>query len=144
MSQKSNADGEPKVLFLEDKLHEEFGAGSARVICPITDPFVRHHGALGSFVRLYLKDLTNIDSVLAYCKSLPEVEIEPNAVIGSRKLEHDLSKVKDHPLRSHGGLSEQAIPLIMHKRTSNAAKAVAAAKQWRNYDIFELVLNGSR
>ncbi|KAE8553238.1 hypothetical protein TMatcc_007328 [Talaromyces marneffei ATCC 18224] len=135
MSQKSNADGEPKVLFLEDKLHEEFGAGSARVICPITDPFVRHHGALGSFVRLYLKDLTNIDSVLAYCKSLPEVEIE---------LEHDLSKVKDHPLRSHGGLSEQAIPLIMHKRTSNAAKAVAAAKQWRNYDIFELVLNGSR
>jgi phosphonoacetate hydrolase len=169
MSQKSNADGEANVLFLEDKLYEEFGDGSARVICPITDPFVRHHGALGSFVRVYLKDLTKLDSVLAYCKSLPEVEVavsgkeaaeryempldregdiviisKSNAVIGSRKSEHDLSKVKDHPLRSHGGLSEQGIPVITNKRINSDAKAAAAARQWRNYDIFDLVLNWSR
>lgn len=169
MSQKSNAQGEPNVLFLEDKLYDEFGAGSARVICPITDPFVRHHGALGSFVRVYLKDLAKLDSVLAYCESLPEVEVavsgkeaaekyempldregdivvisKPDTVIGSRKSEHDLSQVTDHPLRSHGGLSEQAIPIIMSKRINDTAKAVAAAKQWRNYDIFDLVLNWSR
>lgn len=169
MSQKSNADGEPNVLFLEDKLYEEFGPGSARVVCPITDPFVRHHGALGSFVRIYLKNLENLDSVLAYCKSLPEVEVavsgkeaaekyempldregdivvisKPNAVIGSRKSEHDLSEVKDHPLRSHGGLSEQAIPVIMNKRINNTAETVAAARQWRNYDIFDLVLNWAK
>ncbi|EED17955.1 conserved hypothetical protein [Talaromyces stipitatus ATCC 10500] len=169
MSRKSNADGEPNVLFLEDKLHEKFGARSARVICPITDPFVRHHGALGSFVRVYLKDLTTLGSTLAYCKSLPEIEVaitgkeaaeiynmpldregdivvvsKPEAVIGTRKSEHDLSKVRDYTLRSHGGLSEQDIPIIMNKRFSNEARAASAARTWRNFDVFDLTLNWSR
>jgi phosphonoacetate hydrolase len=166
MSQKSNAAGEPNVLFLEDRLNEEFGASASRVICPITDPFVRHHGALGSFVRVYLKDLTRLNSMLAYCKSLPEVEVavsgktaaetydmpldregdivvisKPDAVIGSRKSEHDLSKVKDHPLRSHGGLSEQDIPVIVSKPVHIPEND--QTRNWRNYDIFDLVLNGS-
>jgi phosphonoacetate hydrolase len=166
MSQKSNAAGEPNVLFLEDRLNEKFGASASRVICPITDPFVRHHGALGSFVRVYLKDLTRLTSMLAYCKSLPQVEVavsgktaaetydmpldreadivvisKPDAVIGSRKSEHDLSKVKDHPLRSHGGLSEQDIPVIVSKPVHIPEKA--QTRNWKNYDIFDLVLNGS-
>src|ERR1700693_4702722 len=53
MNDKALGDGRPHVLFLEDILNAQLGAGSVRVICPITDPFVRHHGALGSFVRLY-------------------------------------------------------------------------------------------
>jgi phosphonoacetate hydrolase len=53
MNDKALPDGRPHVLYLEDILNAHFGAGAARVICPITDPFVRHHGALGSFVRVY-------------------------------------------------------------------------------------------
>ena len=55
MNDKALPDGRPHVLFLEDLLNAQFGAGAVRVICPITDPFVRHHGALGSFVRVYRK-----------------------------------------------------------------------------------------
>jgi phosphonoacetate hydrolase len=53
MNDKALPDGRSHVLYLEDILNAHFGAGAARVICPITDPFVRHHGALGSFVRVY-------------------------------------------------------------------------------------------
>jgi phosphonoacetate hydrolase len=55
MNDKALSDGRPHVLYLEDILNAHFGAGAVRVICPITDPFVRHHGALGSFVRVYRK-----------------------------------------------------------------------------------------
>ena len=48
------------MIFLEDELNRRFGAGAVRVICPITDPFVRHHGALGSFVRVYARDRREI------------------------------------------------------------------------------------
>ncbi|KAI2703862.1 hypothetical protein CBS147317_5155 [Penicillium roqueforti] len=164
MSQKSNELGEPNVLFLEEVLNAEFGPNASRVICPITDPFVRHHGALGSFVRVYLKDITQLGSMISFCESLPDVEValsgedaaprydmpldregdivvisKPHAVIGSCKANHDLSNLKDHPLRSHGGLSEQEIPLIMSKPANNGSKA--KAKDWRNYDVFDLVLN---
>ncbi|KAJ6081573.1 hypothetical protein N7499_006447 [Penicillium canescens] len=164
MSQKSNQAREPNVLFLEEVLNSKFGPDASRVICPITDPFVRHHGALGSFVRVYLKDITLLDEMALFCQSLPEVEIslsgrdaaqkyempldregdivvisKVNAVIGSTKANHDLSNLKDHPLRSHGGLSEQDIPVIMSKPLSNTNTGVT--KGWRNYDIFDLVLN---
>ncbi|KAJ5748741.1 uncharacterized protein N7511_010437 [Penicillium nucicola] len=167
MSQKSNQSGEPNVLFLEEVLNSRFGTHASRVICPITDPFVRHHGALGSFVRVYLKNITQIDEMIRFCESLPEVEISLNgrdaaqkyempldregdivviskehAVIGSTKANHDLSNLKDHPLRSHGGLSEQDVPVITSKPIRNTSSGVA--KSWRNYDIFDLVLNWSR
>ena len=168
MSQKSNQNGEPNILFLEDRLNEGFGDGLARVICPITDPFVHHHGSLGLFVRVYFRDIAKLDSALTYCESLPEVEValsgqdaaeryemplgregdivvisKADAVIGSRRSEHDLSKVKDHPLRSHGGLSEQLVPIIMNKRINIESEAVFRTRLWRNYDIFDLVLNWS-
>ncbi|KAJ6104605.1 hypothetical protein N7523_010925 [Penicillium sp. IBT 18751x] len=164
MSQKSNEAGEPNVLFLEEALNEKFGAEASRVICPITDPFVRHHGALGSFVRVYLKDPAQLQPMLSHCCALPEVEealtgedaarkyempldregdivviSKSHTVIGSKKADHDLSNVKDHPLRSHGGLSEQDIPVIVSK--PRLPTNAAPAKQWRNYDVFDLVLN---
>jgi phosphonoacetate hydrolase len=171
MSAKCGKDGKkPEILFLEDALNEKFGLKCARVICPITDPFVKHHGALGSFVRVYLNK--GIDSkreqlrdMVDFCKSLPNVEqvfdaetaandlelpldregdfvviSTKNAVIGSRRDEHDLSSIGDHPLRSHGGLSEQRIPVLLSRPVMDYEKS-GAKKDWRNYDVFDLVLN---
>ncbi|KAJ5724689.1 hypothetical protein N7493_006417 [Penicillium malachiteum] len=164
LSRKSNELGEPNVLLFEETLNSKFGLKATRVICPIMDPFVRHHGALRSFVRVYLKDITNLDAMLAFCQSLPEVEealgredaatkydmpfdreadivviSKAHVVLGSKASDHDLSKVKDRPLRSHGGLSEQHIPVLTSKPVKN--KETALQKSWRNYDIFDLVLN---
>src|SRR5204863_4285546 len=74
MNDKALADGRPHVLFLEDILNAEFGAGSVRVICPITDPFVRHHGALGSFVRVYRKNGVTLATLAHAVRALPGVD----------------------------------------------------------------------
>jgi phosphonoacetate hydrolase len=166
MSDKANEDGSPNVLFLEDALEKKFtkSKGFVRVICPITDPFVKHHGALGGLVRLYIYDKSVDDKqILEFCQSLPQVKLaltgkeaaakfempleregdfviiaKSNAVIGTRSEEHDLSNLKGHRLRSHGGLSEQAIPLL---RSSPIRRAPEPGKSWRNFDIFDLALN---
>ena len=164
MSDKANPDGSPNVLFLEDALAAKWGTGKARVICPITDPFVKHHGALGGFVRVYVTRKDDIDDMIQFCEALPQVEVamgsqeaseqfelrldregdivviaKKNAVVGSRADEHDLSNVTDHRLRSHGALAEQGIPLLM-SRPSKGCHA-AESRQWRNFDIFDLLLN---
>lgn len=164
MSDKSNDDGSPNVLFLQDVLEAQWGQGCARVICPITDPFVRHHGALGSFVRVHVSDSSLIGPMIKLCKTLPEAEVVltgkdaaetfempldregsfvvvavQGAVIGSRKEEHDLSQLQGHRLRSHGGISEQDIPLLMSTPLRQDFKD--GKKSWRNFDIFDLVLN---
>lgn len=163
MSDKSNDDGTPNVLFVEEELDQKFGSGFARVICPITDPFVRHHGALGSFVRVYLNEKgADVEQVLDFCRSFSHVEMavdgataaekfetpldregdivlvaKKNAVLGSRKEEHALDNLRDHRLRSHGGLSEQQIPLLR----SLPVKGSVTEREWRNYDAFDLALN---
>src|SRR5215468_776079 len=71
MNDKARPDGEPNVIFLEDELAGRFGAGAVRVICPITDPFVRHHGALGSFVRVYGRKSKDIGALMAASRDLP-------------------------------------------------------------------------
>ena len=75
MSDKINEDGTPKILFLEDALNQTLGASQARVICPITDPFVERQGALESFVRVYLNHAELLDGVLHYISSFPQVEV---------------------------------------------------------------------
>ncbi|EED20438.1 short-chain dehydrogenase, putative [Talaromyces stipitatus ATCC 10500] len=165
MSSKSKDDGKPNILFLEDTLAEKWGSESARVICPITDPFVKHHGALGSFVRVYVKNSINLSDMIDFTKTLPHVEqvldrkvaaeeydmpvdregdfvviSKKNAVIGSRKDEHDLSSIGDHPLRSHGGLSEQQVPLLLSRPVADVEGA-KAKDDWRNYDVLDLALN---
>ncbi|KAJ4296916.1 hypothetical protein N0V90_006964 [Kalmusia sp. IMI 367209] len=165
MSDKCGEDGRPNILFLEDVLSSNWGKGSARVICPITDPFVRHHGALGSFVRVHVKEKEHVQGMIELCRTLPHVEVvfgkeraaeefempvdregdfvvvsKKNAVIGSREEEHDLSNINDHRLRSHGGLSEQEIPLLL-SRPVRDREAAANRGLWRNYDAFDLALN---
>src|SRR5262249_46050544 len=74
MHGKALPDGRPHVLFLEDILNAEFGAGAVRVICPITDPFVRHHGALGSFVRIYRKNGVTLATLAQTIRLLPGID----------------------------------------------------------------------
>ena len=168
MSHKSNNNGTPNVLFLEDYLNSKWPEAHARVICPITDPFVKHHGALGGFVRVHLLGETNEDTVedmLKEVRKLPEIEeaytgaeaaellempaeregemvviAKKEAVVGSRKDEHDLSQLGDHSLRSHGAFSEQQIPLIRSLPVGSDVRA--GSKGWRNFDVFDVALNG--
>ena len=76
MNDKHFANGEPDVLYLQDDLDRRFGKGKTKVILPITDPYVVHHGALGSYAAVYtfgaepsavanyIKSLDGIDAVL--------------------------------------------------------------------------------
>ena len=56
-------------------------------------------------------------------------------VIGTSRARHDLSGL-DAPLRSHGGISEQQVPLI-----ANRPAAALPVRRWRNFDAFDLALN---
>jgi phosphonoacetate hydrolase len=167
MNDKALRDGRPHVIFLEDLLNAEFGPGAVRVICPITDPFVRHHGALGSFARVYrrkgvsvatlahaIRALPGIDSVLARDEAaalweLPDdreadlaVTGDRNTVIGATEAEHDLSALAGHRLRSHGGRAEQSVPLLLSRTPSPEYADIAPSRRLRNFNIFDFVLNG--
>ena len=168
MSDKSLPDGSPNVLYVEDELEAHFGKGKVKVVCPITDPYVRHHGALGSFVRIYLdKSIqTETHAIAKHLELLPQtyevlsgadaarkyqtpvdvegdlvVIAEKHAVLGSRKENHDLSNLQGHRLRSHGGLSEQEVPLMSNMAMTEALKTEKGNGQWRNFDAFHLLLN---
>ncbi|MEQ8321077.1 MAG: phosphonoacetate hydrolase [Rhodospirillales bacterium] len=161
MNAKFNADGEPDVIFLQEVLDDMLGAEKARVILPITDPYVVHHGALGSFATVYLKgddqpsdvaaQLQGIDGISkVYTRAegcsvfgLPEdrlgdliVVSEKSKVLGTSADRHDLSQLKE-PLRSHGGVTEQTVPLIVTK----PLQELPGGRQLRNFDIFDVALN---
>ena len=53
MNDKHLPNGEPDVIYLQDLFDDWLGKDAARVILPITDPYVAHHGALGSFATVY-------------------------------------------------------------------------------------------
>jgi len=161
MNAKTRMDSQPDVIYLQDVLDAWLGAAAARVILPITDPYVVHHGALGSFATVYLPAGADVPAVAARIATLPGVEsVDPRAeaaqrfelpadrigdlvvvserstVIGTGVARHDLSAL-DAPLRSHGGVSEQRVPLIVNRKLKN----VDPAHRWRNFDAFDLVLN---
>ncbi|KAF2653321.1 Phosphonoacetate hydrolase [Lophiostoma macrostomum CBS 122681] len=165
MSDKTDEAGNPRVLFLEDLLQEKWPEAGARVICPINDTFTKHHGALGGFVRVHLlKSTVNVVEMVEYCRTLPEVEAaytgedaaalfempvdregdmvviaSKNFAIGGRKDEHDLSELMGHRFRTHGGLSEQAVPLLRSEPLG--AGADIAGRAWRNFDVFDIAVN---
>ncbi len=167
MNDKARHDGTPNVLFLEDELNARFGEHAVRVICPITDPFVKHHGALGSFVRVYRRNGAALDSLMEVTRSLPGVELvldglsaasrfelpldregdfvvigRRDTVIGATRAEHDLSLLEGHRLRSHGGISEQPVPFMLSTRLEEPYRRIAGSRRLRNFDIFEFALNG--
>ena len=158
----------PQVIFLEDELSARFGRSAARVICPITDPFVRHHGALGSFVRVYARVDHDIPAMMAATMALPGVagvydrataakrfelpyDLEADFVvlgdaataIGAAGTEHDLSGLAGHLLRSHGGEGEQLVPFMLSRPLSGEYRLRAQTRRLRNFDIFDYALNGA-
>ena len=161
MKAKHLANGEPDVIYLQDVLDEKFGAGKTKVILPITDPYVVHHGALGSFATVYLdgpkiadvmaeiRMLEGIDAVHSRSDGCARYELPldrmgdiivlsggPRAtkVIGTSREAHDLSGLTE-PLRSHGGLNEQEVPVISNRKLKNLPA------QLRNFDAFALGCN---
>lgn len=161
MNAKHDASGAPDVIYLQDALDKWLGVGSARVILPITDPYVVHHGALGSFATAYLPDGADTNDILVKIRALSGIEYAEdcatacsrfelpqdrlgdivvvstrNKVIGTSAKNHDLSGL-DVPLRSHGGISEQIVPLII----SRPLDSDAARSGLRNFDAFDLALN---
>ncbi len=166
MNAKIKADGSPNVLFVEDMLEAKFGHKGFRVICPITDPYVKHHGALGSYVVVHLDDLTQLTEVknwLAIQPGITEVYDRETAVhileqpadrigdlvvlsgrdvvVGRRPTYHDLSAL-DGSLRSHGGRYEEMVPMLI-SHPLNAAYKIKAAGDPRNFDIFDFTVNGT-
>jgi phosphonoacetate hydrolase len=156
MKDKHRPDGSPDVLYLQDAIDAKFGAGKSKVILPITDPYVVHHGALGSFAQVYLygskiedvasfikaqngidQVLTRAEAVKTYglyserCGDLIVISGGPkhSKVIGTSASKHDLSGL-DAPLRSHGGLSEQQIPFISNVKLNNLPQPL------HNWDAF--------
>ena len=160
MNDKFGPDGRPDVIYLQDLLDSWLGKAKARVILPITDPYVVHHGSLGSFATAYLPFGADAKALIARLGSLPGVEAalsnaqacecfelpperlgdvivisRKHVVLGTSRERHDLSGL-DAPLRSHGGLSEQAVPLLFSRRTRALPKA-----RLRNFDVFDVALN---
>jgi phosphonoacetate hydrolase len=58
-----------------------------------------------------------------------------NKVLGTAPEKHDLSGL-DEPLRSHGGRTEQRVPMI-----SNRKIQLPADRKLRNFDVFDVALN---
>jgi len=155
MKPKHDANGEPSVVYVQDLLDQWLGEAKARVILPITDPYVVHHGALGSFATAYLpgevntteitEKLSNIEGILLVInksEAVKRFDLPPdrigdiviisteNMTLGTSVERHDLEALKE-PLRSHGGLTEQEVPFIVNRKID-----LPEVPNLRNYDAF--------
>jgi len=165
MNAKQKADGSPNVIYLETALVEKFGKGF-RVILPITDPYVAHHGALGSFAQVHLPARVEPEVIQNYIRELPGVTEVLDRLTASRLMElpadrmgdlvacagrdvvlgrtpqwHDL-KALQGGLRSHGGRYEEMVPFLLSHPLIPAFAARAKADV-RNFDIFDFTCNGT-
>ena len=61
-------------MYLQDLFDKWLGTDKARVILPITDPYVVHHGALGSYAVVYLPADASPQEWAAKVKALPGIE----------------------------------------------------------------------
>jgi phosphonoacetate hydrolase len=166
MNAKVKADGTPNVLFVETMLTKKFGSGF-RVICPITDPYVKHHGALGSYVVVHIADKSKIQEVkkwLSIQVGITEVHDQEAAVrileqpadrtgdlvvlsgrdvvVGRTPEHHDL-KALDGTLRSHGGRYEEMVPFIISHPLTKEYRMRAGGDP-RNFDVFDFTINGTQ
>jgi len=189
VSPQTRYDGSPAVVYLESTLQ---AAGfSSRVILPITDPYVVHHGALGSFATVYLDappskvaeppaselshpthlhvptrvDKHRLHAAMSLLRKLPGVytvldnheaskafdlpsdRIGDIVVIGDEHTAlgrspefHDLSQVPH--LRSHGGLSETTVPLLINRPLKAEYSKALTRGTLRNFSLFDILLNG--
>lgn len=161
MNAKTDAAGKPNVIYLQDVLDAAVGAGKTRVILPITDPYVVHHGALGSYATVYAAADTDISALAKRIAAIPGIDLvldrkiaserfelpadrigdlvvvsERLTVIGTCATKHDLSGL-DLPLRSHGGISEQRVPILLNRKLNDTQDK----PRLRNFDVLHLALN---
>jgi phosphonoacetate hydrolase len=161
MNAKVRMDAQPDVIYLQDLLDGWLAPGAARVILPITDPYVVHHGALGSFATVYLPPAADHEALRERLQALRGIEgvwpradaaarfelpadrigdlvvvSERSVVLGTAAARHDLSAL-EVPLRSHGGISEQRVPLVLNRPIAGLDRH----RRWRNFDAFDLALN---
>ncbi|MCQ0094186.1 phosphonoacetate hydrolase [Roseovarius sp. M141] len=157
MKPKHDANGDPQVIYVQDLMDEWLGEAAARVILPITDPYVVHHGALGGFATAYLPKGADRADIIAKLKKhdellevigkeeavkrfeLPADRIgdivmisTENMTIGTSEHRHDLAALNE-PLRSHGGLTEQVVPFIVNRKIDLPSKP-----ELRNFDAFHV------
>jgi len=155
MKPKHHADGSPSVIYVQDLMDEWLGKDAARVILPITDPYVVHHGSLGSFATAYLPEGADRADIIAKLQAQPGIthvltreeavkrfELPAdrigdvvmvsgeNICIGTSEHRHNLAALNE-PLRSHGGLTEQAVPFIANRKIY-----LPEAPVLRNFDAF--------
>ena len=168
MNDKSGDDNIPNIIFVQDLLDEQFGLGSTRVICPITDSFVKHHGALGGFVRVYLQDSTlSAEQVIRFLSSVHGIDLaltkdevcerfmlpadregdvavlsQANVALGARREDHDLSSLGEFRLRTHGGLTEATVPMILNRKLKEDYVFRARENHVFSYEIFDFAING--
>lgn len=156
MKPKHHEDGSPNVVYVQDILDEWLGKEAARVILPITDPYVVHHGALGSFATAYLPKGADQADVMARLEKVPGIMLvvdnatacerfelpsdrigdivmisTENKTIGTSEHRHNLAALNE-PLRSHGGLTEQRVPFIVNRVMPDLPDAPSL----RNFDAF--------
>ena len=161
MNAKVGMDGLPQVIYLQDWFDAWLGTAVARVILPITDPYVVHHGALGSFATVYLPASVDLNLAVQRLQAVHGIEAvytreqaavhfelpadrigdlvvvsERFTVLGTALAKHDLSGL-DVPLRSHGGVSEQRVPLVLNRPITG----LDPQRRWRNFDALDLALN---
>ena len=155
MKPKHDAAGDAAVIYAQDLLDEWLGKAAARVILPITDPYVVHHGALGSFATAYLPEGSDIGEIMSRLDAVDGIMLvvgrdeavrrfelpadrigdiviisDEQVTIGTSEDRHDLAALKE-PLRSHGGLTEQEVPFIINRQID-----LPAAPELRNFDAF--------
>ncbi len=160
MNDKHKADKSPDVIYLQTLCDEWLGKGKARVILPITDPYIAHHGALGGFATVHLPEGSDVGVFLGKVRGVEGIEVAVSRaeacerfelpadrigdvvvistrhkVLGTAPELHDLSGL-DEPLRSHGGLSEQRVPMIANRKVR-----VPDGRRLRNFDVFDVALN---
>ena len=168
MGDKSDESGKPNVIWLQDLLNQKLGFGACRVICPITDAFVGHHGALGGFVRIYLQkeqDRNKVSEIIQKIEGVENVWTAENVakeleqpldregdlavvadkktVIGGSEKDHNLSALKGKRLRTHGSLHEAMVPFILSEPLNESYLKKAKDGTLRSREIFEYALNGT-
>ena len=161
MRAKTAADGSPNVRYLDDELAAA-GVAGAHTLCPITDPYVAHHAALGSLAWVHLEDLAALDRARGALAALPGVEAvldrsaaaeafelpadrigdlivlgDEHTALGRSRAVHDLGALHG-ALRSHGGLHERSVPVIV---THPLREGALAGRDLRNRDLHDLLLN---
>jgi phosphonoacetate hydrolase len=149
-------------------LDAKLGKGATRVICPITDAFVAHHGALGGFVRVYCIGSTTPKQVIDVARDIEGIEYvydketacrvlelpadregdvvvisSAGVCIGGAQADHDLTGLEGHRLRTHGGVAEAKVPFITSAPLNDDYKVKGGVATLKSYQIFEFAINGA-